>query len=117
MAVEIGCGTGCAGLVFAKAVEATHDGCQSGASSRVTITDGDEQAVKFAMRNVTVNGLQPLVCVSRAAWGDMSRSAALALFGTGTSAQLVFAADVVYDEKQFWALVSTLHMGHCCPWP
>ena len=107
-AVEVGCGTGCAGLMLATAVKASlgAGGCKA---CCVQATDGDEQAVEFAEKNARVNGLQTLVQAREVSWEEVTPAVASSLFAENIPCRLVFAADVVYNEKHFAALVSSLH--------
>ena len=98
--VEVGSGCGIAGLALAAACP----------HSRVLLTDGDPRACALAAKNVHSNGLSGRVEARRLTWrSDYSATdLAEAYAAIGGPPHLVLAADVVYREETFAALVDTL---------
>jgi hypothetical protein len=120
-AIELGCGSGCAGLMLAAAMEASSSDCSP--SSRpcagpcirdIILTDGNAIALQLARDNVTLNNLASRVTVTELMWEEAAALGAdkphLSLAGRYN---LVFAADVVYDERKFLPLLETLYR---CAW-
>ena len=105
--IELGAGSGVAGLSLAIA---------AGHGARVLLTDGDARAVALAKQNVSTNDVEATVRTFALSWGGMTSDLNAHPWCWEKDAQpsawlaphLVIAADVVYEEPCFEALVQTL---------
>jgi hypothetical protein len=97
--VEVGSGCGVAGLSLAAAMP----------NSRVLLTDEDARACALARQNAAANTLGGRVSAMELTWREVAApevASACALLGGAP--HLVLAADVVYRDTTFAALVATL---------
>ena len=99
--VEVGCGCGIAGLALAAAC----------GNSQVLVTDGDARACALAKMNALENGLASHVDARELWWSERAGAEVeRACEAIGGPPHLIVAADVVYREESFGALVATLAM-------
>ncbi|MGA0369935.1 MAG: class I SAM-dependent methyltransferase [Kiritimatiellia bacterium] len=86
--LEIGCGCGLAGIAA---------GMQG---AEVTVTDLEPEALKLAEENWRRNGLEP-AALEPMNWNHP---------GTRSPFDLILAADVLYDPKEFPGLIQSIHL-------
>jgi len=91
--IELGAGTGLAGLVAAVV---------SGADC--LLTDGDASSVDAASESVRLNGLQARVRTAQLQWGDVAAARAVVM---GRRFQVALATDVIYDRDAIAPLLTT----------
>ena len=112
--VELGAGTGLAGLCIASLSERTRAWREqpgdSAAGLRVaalTLTDGDPRSVALMRANADANGLPTVRCLELN-WGDAAPPSELLEEPEGQQPYAVIGSDVVYDPRAVQPLVSTL---------
>ncbi|KAL8948406.1 MAG: hypothetical protein Q9222_005408 [Ikaeria aurantiellina] len=92
-----------AGLGFLSILCATHLGAK-----HVLTTDGSESVIDMAKENITTNGVNHVVDTAVLEWGSPIIEGTLQSGSELISYNLVLGADMVYEPRDFPALMSTL---------
>lgn len=110
--VELGCGTGAVGLALAPRFELDAPG-----ATTLVLTDGQPALVEIAGANAELNygggGAAISIAARRLLWGDCAEARAQLdavrreLLAPGDGADLVLAADVIYDAEVVKPLLLT----------
>ncbi|KAI4173737.1 MAG: hypothetical protein LQ343_002740 [Gyalolechia ehrenbergii] len=93
-----------AGLGFLSILCGTHLGAR-----HVLVTDGSEAVIDLAQGNVELNGVDGLVETSVLKWGDSRIDEVLVEESGMIWFDLVLGADILYDPRDFPALITTMH--------
>ncbi|KAL8713185.1 MAG: hypothetical protein Q9220_002706 [cf. Caloplaca sp. 1 TL-2023] len=96
--IELGAGLGFLSILCAKHLGAKH----------VLTTDGSEPVVDMAKENITMNGVNGVVDTAVLKWGSPIPDNLLHVEEDFTPYDLVLGADMVYEPRDFPALMSTL---------
>ncbi|KAL8960025.1 MAG: hypothetical protein Q9193_003206 [Seirophora villosa] len=107
--LELGAGVGFLSIFCAKHLGARH----------VLMTDGSDAVMTLAQENVKLNQVDQIVKTEILRWGDSCVDDVLQRGQNGCDAMqydVVLAADILYDPRDFPALISTLgHLFRRCP--
>jgi predicted nicotinamide N-methyase len=97
--VDLGCGSGVAGLAAALLLPGVPDVC---------LCDYDRTALALAQRNAVANGLEARCRTVSATFQQCADDPALVLGSGGAGRVLILASDVCYDEQSEQGLVAAL---------
>ncbi|KAL8935918.1 MAG: hypothetical protein Q9211_004444 [Gyalolechia sp. 1 TL-2023] len=97
--LELGAGLGFLSILCGTYLGARH----------VLMTDGSEAVIGLAQGNVELNGVDSLVETSVLEWGNSSIDDVLVEDAGMIGFDLVLGADILYDPRDFPALMTTMH--------